>query len=223
MMENKRGIPIPTIKRFPSYLRLLKVFKEEGREMVSATMLAEELGLKPIQVRKDISFTGLEGKPRVGFEVEKLIDAIISVLGWDNVTDAIIIGAGHLGSALARYEGFGCYGLKIVAAFDTAEEKWGTGIGEVPIYPFDHLRQYIAENHVNIAVLAVPADEAQAVADRLVALGIMAIWNFAPKDIKVPSRVVLQRTELATSFAVLSARVKRVMESREFNEEDDSW
>ncbi len=128
-MENKRGIPIPTIKRFPSYLRLLNVFKEEGREMASATMLAEELNLKPIQVRKDISFTGIEGKPKVGFEVDKLINAIISVLGWDNATDAIIIGAGHLGSALARYEGFGSYGLRIVAAFDTAEEKWGTNVG----------------------------------------------------------------------------------------------
>ncbi|HOE89232.1 MAG TPA: redox-sensing transcriptional repressor Rex [Sphaerochaeta sp.] len=222
-MESKRGIPIPTIKRFPSYLRLLNVFKEEGREMASATMLAEELNLKPIQVRKDISFTGIEGKPKVGFEVDKLINAIISVLGWDNATDAIIIGAGHLGSALARYEGFGSYGLRIVAAFDTAEEKWGTNVGDVPIHPFDHLHRYIEENHVNIAVLTVPADEAQHVADQLVALGIMAIWNFAPKDIKVPSRVVLQRTDLATSFAVLSAKVKRVMESREFNEEDDSW
>jgi redox-sensing transcriptional repressor len=154
-MENKRGIPIPT-------------------------MLAEELNLKPIQVRKDISFTGLEGKPKVGFDVDKLID--------------------------------------------TAEEKWGTSIGDVPIYPFNQLHRYIEENHVNIAVLTVPANEAQHVADRLVALGIMAIWNFAPKDIKVPSRVVLQRTDLATSFAVLSAKVKRVMEHREFNEEeDDLW
>lgn len=222
-MENKRGIPIPTIKRFPSYLRLLKVFKEEGREMVSATMLAEELNLKPIQVRKDISFTGLEGKPKVGFDVDKLIDAIISVLGWDNATDAIIIGAGRLGSALARYEGFESYGLKIVAAFDVAEEKCGTSVGDVPIYPFDQLHRYIEENHVNIAVLTVPADEAQHVADQLVALGIMAIWNFAPKDIKVPSGVVLQRTDLATSFAVLSAKVKRVMEHRELKEEDGSW
>lgn len=222
-MENNRGIPIPTIKRLPSYLRLLKAFKEEGKEMVSATMLAEELALKPIQVRKDISFTGLEGKPKVGFDVERLIEAIISVLGWDNATDAIIVGSGHLGSALARYEGFGTYGLKIVAAFDTAEEKWGTKIGGVPVFSFDQLHQYIEENHVNIAVLTVPADEAQHVADQLVALGIMAIWNFAPKDLKLPSRVVVQRTDLATSFAVLSAKVKQVMDSREFNEEDESW
>ncbi|MDD3057124.1 MAG: redox-sensing transcriptional repressor Rex [Sphaerochaeta sp.] len=223
MNTTNRGIPIPTIKRFPSYLRLLKGYRDEGMQTVSATVLAEELGLKPIQVRKDISCTGIEGKPKVGFTVIKLIDAIIHTLGWDNATDAILIGAGHLGSALARYEGFESYGLKIVAAFDIDPSKCGSFLGEVPVFPLDQLSRYIEENHVNIGVLAVPAVQAQEVAELLVSCGILAIWNFAPKDLKLPERVVVQRTDLATSFAVLSAKVKRKMNKEELLGEEDEW
>lgn len=223
MNTTNRGIPIPTIKRFPSYLRLLKGYRDEGMQTVSATVLAEELGLKPIQVRKDISCTGIEGKPKVGFTVIKLIDAIIHTLGWDNATDAILIGAGHLGSALARYEGFESYGLKIVAAFDIDPSKCGSFLGEVPVFPLDQLSRYIEENHVNIGVLAVPAVQAQEVAELLVSCGILAIWNFAPKDLKLPERVVVQRTDLATSFAVLSAKAKRKMNKEELLGEEDEW
>lgn len=223
MNTTNRGIPIPTIKRFPSYLRLLKGYRDEGMQTVSATVLAEELGLKPIQVRKDISCTGIEGKPKVGFTVIKLIDAIIHTLGWDNATDAILIGAGHLGSALARYEGFESYGLKIVAAFDIDTSKCGSFLGDVPVFALDQLSRYIEENHVNIGVLAVPAAQAQEVAELLVSCGILAIWNFAPKDLKLPERVVVQRTDLATSFAVLSAKVKRKMSKEELLGEEDEW
>lgn len=218
-----KDIPIPTIKRLPSYLRLLKQYLEEGQTMVSATTLAEELGLKPIQVRKDISCTGIEGRPKVGFTIAGLIGAIIHTLGWDNTTDAILVGAGHLGSALARYEGFDTYGLKIVAAFDIDEVKWGAKLGEVPVYPISDIRGYLNANHVNIGVLAVPASHAQEVAELLVSCGIMAIWNFAPKDLKLPKRVVVQRTDLATSFAVLSAKVKRNISDEELASEVDEW
>ncbi len=218
-----KDIPIPTIKRLPSYLRLLKQYREEGKKMVSATTLAEELGLKPIQVRKDISCTGIEGKPKVGFTVTRLIDAIIHTLGWDNSTDAILVGAGHLGSALARYEGFDSYGLKIVAAFDIDEVKWGATLGEVPVYSISEVREYLKAHHVNIGVLAVPAVHAQEVAELLVSCGIMAIWNFAPKDLKLPEGVVVQRTDLATSFAVLSAKVKRRINDEDLASDIDEW
>lgn len=218
-----RDIPIPTIKRLPSYLRLLKQYLEQGQKMVSATTLAEELGLKPIQVRKDISCTGIEGRPKVGFAITGLIDAIIHTLGWDNSTDAILVGAGHLGSALARYEGFDTYGLKIVAAFDIDAVKWGARLGEVPVYSIADISEYLKANHVNIGVLAVPAMHAQEVAELLVSCGIMAIWNFAPKDLKLPERVVVQRTDLATSFAVLSAKVKRKISDEDLVNEVDEW
>lgn len=223
MSSEYNGIPIPTIKRLPSYLRLLKVYRDEGMEMISATLLADELGLKPIQVRKDISCTGIEGKPKVGFSVSGLIEAIVETLGWDNATDAILVGVGHLGTALARYEGFGNYGLKIVAAFDADEQKWGKMVGTVPIYNPDEMGSYIQENHVNIAVIAVPAEQAQVVADRVVGYGVRAIWNFAPKDLKLDEDVVIQRTDLATSFAVLSAQVKLRLEQKKYRSGSSAW
>ncbi len=210
-VRNVPTISIPTIKRFPSYLRMLRQYELEGHDWISATKLAEELGLKPIQVRKDVSCTGVEGRPKVGFEVAALIRAITHCLGWDNSTDALVVGAGHLGSALARYEGFDSYGLRIVAVFDRDPAKCGTYLGGVPVLPLERLQMFIKENRINIAVIAVPALQAQAVADLLVKCGIRAIWNFAPKDLKLPSDVVLQRTDLATSFAVLSAKLRRMM------------
>lgn len=210
-IELRSSISIPTIKRFPSYLRILRQYEEAGHDWVSATKLAEELSLKPIQVRKDMSCTGVEGRPKVGFEISSLIRAITHCLGWDNSTDALVVGAGHLGSALARYEGFESYGLRIVAMFDRDPEKCGKTLGEVDILPLEKLQMFIKENRINIAAIAVPANQAQAVADLLIKCGIRAIWNFAPKDLKIPPGVVLQRTDLATSFAVLSAKLRRMM------------
>jgi len=212
-------ISIPTIKRFPSYLRLLRQYKDEGQQWISATKLAGELGLTAIQVRKDMAGTGVEGKPKVGFEIDALINAIVQNLGWDTATDAILIGAGHLGVALSRYEGFASYGLSIVAAFDKDSEKFGRPIGKTVVYPMDDVKNFVTEHHIHIAVITVPAEAAQEVADTLVDAGIRAIWNFAPKDLRLPSNVVLQRTDLATSFAVLSAKCNRLSDRCGNNDE----
>ena len=205
-------ISIPTIKRFPSYLRLLRQYREEGELWVSATRLAEELSLTAIQVRKDMAGTGVEGRPKVGFEIDALIAAIVENLGWDNATDAILIGAGHLGVALARYEGFASYGLQIVAAVDKDPAKSGRPIGNTTVYPMEQMKSFVTDNAINIAVITVPAEAAQEVADELVDAGIKAIWNFAPKDLRLPGHIVLQRTDLATSFAVLSAKCRRLFD-----------
>lgn len=205
-------ISIPTIKRFPSYLRLLRQYREEGQQWISATVLAGELGLTPIQVRKDMAGTGVEGKPKVGFEIDALIAAIVQNLGWDTATEAILIGAGHLGVALSRYEGFASYGLSIVAVFDSDPEKYGRPIGKTVVYPMNELKDFVASRGIAIAVITVPSEAAQEVADTLVDAGIKAIWNFAPKDLHLPPHVVLQRTDLATSFAVLSAKCKRLFD-----------
>ena len=207
-MENdiKQIVPIPTVKRFPLYLRILKQKKEKGATNISATTLAQELDLKPIQVRKDISCTGIEGKPKVGFVIDELIASITHALGWDNATDALIVGAGNLGKALAQYGGFESYGLRMVAIFDK-----------------DPINHYIKSHRIAIAVVAVPAANAQAVADLLVKCGIRGIWNFAPKNLKLPPEVVMQRTDLATSFAVLSVKLRKKYGSfgdSEFDDED---
>lgn len=209
------SIPIPTVKRFPSYLRILHQEKDNGKKYISATALAEELGLKPIQVRKDISCTGIEGKPKIGFDIDELIHYIIHVLGWDNTTDALVIGAGNLGTAIAKYEGFRSYGLKIVAIFDNSPEKIGAKVGDLTVQSMDNLESYISDSRVTIAVIAVPAARAQDVADQLVQCGIRGIWNFAPKDLKTPDSVVVQRTDLATHFAVLSVKLGRKINDKD--------
>ncbi len=205
-------VPIPTVKRFPSYLRILRQCQSEGMEFISATILAEELGLKPIQVRKDISYTGIEGKPKVGFVVDELIDYITHSLGWDNAAKALIVGVGNLGKAITMYEGFAAYGLSIVAAFDKDPNKIGTKVGSLTVLSTDELKSFIESSGISIAVITVPASSAQSVADDLVSYGIKGIWNFAPKDLKIPSDVVMQRTDLATSFAVLSVKMRALFE-----------
>ena len=215
-------IPLPSVRRFPSYLRILLQRKEAGERNISATQLSEELGLTSIQVRKDLASTGIEGKPKIGFSIDELIVAITHSLGWDNLTEALIIGAGNLGSALAAYDGFSAYGLKIVAIFDKDPSKIGKKIGELTILPVDTINQYIKDNRVTIAVIAVPANQAQATADMLVKCGIRGIWNFAPKNLKVPEYVVMQRTDLAASFAVLSVMLRRKYREETDQEDDDN-
>ena len=222
-IDNHQVVPIPTVKRFPLYLRILKQKKEKGIANISATTLAEELDLKPIQVRKDISCTGIEGKPKVGFVIDEPIASITHALGWDNSTDALIVGAGNLGKALAQYGGFESYGLRMVAIFDKDPEKVGRRCGNLTILPMDSINNYIKTHRVSIAVITVPATNAQAVADLLVKCGIRGIWNFAPKNLKLPPEVVMQRTDLATSFAVLSVKLRKKyvsLEDNEFEEEN---
>lgn len=217
----KHKIPIPTIKRFPSYLRLMKKYNEEGRNTISATILAKDLGLNPIQVRKDLSFSGIEGKPKVGFKVVELIESLTNSLGWDNVTDAIILGAGNLGKALIAYEGFENYGFQIVAAFDKNPEKEGLTVGKVKVRSLVKMEEYIIENRINIAILAVPVAQAQVTAELLVKCGIKAIWSFVPLDLRLPSRIAVQRTDLATSFAVLAQKLKTKIDNKETLPESD--
>lgn len=217
-------ISMPSVRRFPSYLRILMQNRESGHKTISATQLAEELGLTPIQVRKDLASTGIEGRPKVGFSIDELISSITHALGWDNLTEALIVGAGNLGSALAAYDGFSAYGLRIVAIFDKDPSKIGKRIGDLTVLPVDGINQYIKNNRVTIAVIAVPANQAQATADMLVKCGIRGIWNFAPKNLKVPEDVVMQRTDLAASFAVLSVLLRRkYREETDQNEEGEEY
>ena len=134
----------------------------------------------------------------------------------------MIIGAGNLGSALAAYNGFSAYGLKIVAIFDKDPDKIGKNVGDLVVQPVDRINQYIRSNRVTIAVIAVPANQAQATADMLIKCGIRGLWNFAPVNLKVPEDVVLQRTDLAASFAVLSVMLRRkYREETEWNDDEE--
>ena len=195
---------IPTIRRLPSYLYLVRKAKEDGVEIISGTVIANELDLEPIQVRKDLASTGIIGKPRVGYKVTDLIDAIEKFLNWNKKHNALLIGAGNLGTALLGYKEFTKNGLNFMAAFDINDEKVGTEVHKTKIYHIDSLADFIEKESAQIAVLTVRSGIAQEVADQIIAAGIKTIWNFTKVKLKVPSDVLLLKEDLSSSYAVLS-------------------
>lgn len=196
------------VKRFPLYLRVLRDMAAEGDTYASGAVVAKTLALDPIMVRKDLSQTGVRGTPRRGFPLNEIIDAIEHFLGWHAPAEAVLAGAGRLGSALLGYAGFRDQGFTIIAAFDTNPKRRGPGAG-VPIYPAAQIEPIVRRLKVVLGILTVPADQAQAVADALVAGGIRGIWNFTPVQLTVPSDVMVKREDLAASLAVLSHRLRR--------------
>ncbi len=205
--DREVSVPLPTIRRLPMYFALLQRAAQESQTSVSSSQLAGALGLEPIQVRKDLEAVGVTGQPRVGFPVAELIQAIERFLGWDNVTDAFIIGAGHLGTALAGYRGFESKGLNVVALFDNDPRKIGQTIHGKEVLSIDKLGNLASRLHVHIAILTVPAEVAASVAQLAIDAGIQAIWNFTPTQLVVPEHVILERVDLAASLAVLSSKL----------------
>lgn len=195
---------IPTIRRLPSYLYLVRKAKEDGMEIISGTVIANELDLEPIQVRKDLASTGIIGKPRVGYKVTDLIDAIEKFLNWDKEHNAILVGAGNLGSALLGYKEFITNGLNFMAAFDIDESKIGTEISKTKIFNISELQDFVRKENIQIAVLTVRSGIAQDVADQIIDSGIKTIWNFTKVKLKVPKDVLLLKEDLSSSYAVLS-------------------
>jgi len=207
--SSDKKYPVPTIRRLPSYLRVIKALDFEGREFVSATDIANELGIDSIKVRKDLAYTEATGKPRVGYRITELMHGIRSIIGWDRNSEAILVGAGCLGSALLGFPGFSKRGLNFVAAFDADREKYGTYVHECEIKPIEELEKFITERLIEIAVLTVPSFAAQQVTDRLVNAGIKGIWNFSPVRLKVPPSVVVQSENLMSGLAVFMVRMAR--------------
>lgn len=205
-MERKE-ISKSVLKRLPGYLNYLKGMPEGGSPYISATSLAAALGMGEVQVRKDLAMVSDGGRPKVGYLRESLIDDISQFLGYDNTTDAILVGAGKLGQALLGYIGFEAYGLNILAAFDEKPQTEATDDGR-PIYSMDKLDAFCRNNKVLMGIITVPAAHAQDVCDQLIACGIKAIWNFAPVHLDVPANILVQNENMATSLAVLSMHLQ---------------
>ncbi len=211
--DKKSGIPLPTIRRLPLYASILLAARNKKMEYISSSYIANELNLEPIQVRKDLSGIGITGQAKIGFPVEELIEAIEKCLGWNNRTDAIIVGAGHLGAALAGYKGFKEHGLNIVALFDADEQKVGTFINDKEVFDMKRLSYLIKRLHILIGILTVPAESAQYCADIMIESGIKAIWNFTPTKLQVPKDVIVERVDLAASLAVLSNKLQTLIKN----------
>ena len=204
---DKKTISKSVLKRLAGYLAYLKSMPENAPSHISATALANALGMGEVQVRKDLAMVSDGGRPKIGYLRESLIDDIEQFLGYDNTTDAVLIGAGKLGQALMAYKGFDEYGLNILAAFDAAPTREKTDEGK-PIYHIDKLAQFCRTHKVLMGIITVPAEGAQAVADQLITGGIKAIWNFAPTHLDVPANILVQNENMATSLAVLSVHLQ---------------
>lgn len=209
-MRSIKLASLPTIKRLPSYLHVIENVQKEGHQFISGTVIAEELDLEPIQVRKDLAITGIVGRPRIGFPVEELIDAIYRFLHWDHQHRAIVVGAGSLATALMGYTEFTRRGLSIVAGFDVDQTKIGSVINGKPVYAIDEIDARLPTLGASIAVLTVPSSSAQDVAERVIAAGITAIWNFTNVKLKVPDGIIVQKEDLSSGYAVLSVKIRTV-------------
>jgi redox-sensing transcriptional repressor len=203
-------IPRPSLRRLPVYLREVKALRRSGAEWVSCTTLAEAVERDATLVRKDISYTGITGKPKVGYHVPELAKALEHFIGWDNETDAFLAGVGNLGAALLGYSGFAGNGLNIVCGFDSDPAKIGTTVHGREILALTKLPNLALRMHVEIGIIAVPAGAAQAVAELMISGGIRALWNFAPAQVDVPEDVIVENEDLSASLAVLSRRLARL-------------
>ena len=202
--DRQSTLPLPTIRRYPAYLRLIKERMAAGEEEISSAALAAALGIDPVLARKDLAMMGIPGRPRWGYPARELVEAMRRALGWDNATDAALIGCGSLGHALVGYGGFAEQHLSIVVAFDAKAELQGQMVHGVEVRPMTDIGRLVRRMRIQLGILTVPDDAAQECADALVAAGVKGIWNFTSVQLSVPDDVIVQSVDLAQSLAVLS-------------------
>ena len=206
---NGNSIPKATLGRLPWYLQYLKSLPDIKGATISATAIAKGLSLGDVQVRKDLAAISGAGKPRIGYELSKLIVDLERHLGYGGLTSAVLVGAGKLGRALLDYDGFEEFGVKIVAGFDCNERALQIGKNTKLILPIKDIEAYCKENNVKLGIITVGGGSAQEVCDKLVASGIKAIWNFAPCTLKAPSSIILKQENLALSLAYLNNQISK--------------
>ena len=197
-------IPQKTVYRLSLYFRIVERLHQNRIETVSSAALAKAAGVKPTQLRKDLTYFGQFGTRGLGYKVESLVTQLASVLRTARFQPVILVGAGNLGSALIHYDGFAKEGFEIVAAFDIRPDRAKSGSLKIPMLPMNHLKEFISEHSVKLAILTVPGTNAQAVTNELVDAGIQAILNFSPSILQVPSNVVVNNVNLAIELENLS-------------------
>ena len=196
-----------TLSRVPIYLRYLKESLVEENSTISAPKIAKGVSLGEVQVRKDLSLVSGRGKPRTGYQRAQLIKDLENCLGASNLTNAVLVGAGKLGSALLEYGGFEEFGVRIVAGFDCNQEVINSS--KNAILSVDVIQDFCSKNDIKIGIITVGQGSAQAVCDKLVACGVKAIWNFAPCTLSVPQGVLLKQERLALSLAHLNSQIEK--------------
>lgn len=206
-MKNLK-IPEATVSRLSVYSRFLEEVEKRGITSISSGEIAEGIGGTPAQVRKDLAYFGEFGTRGVGYNVHSLNEQMVKILGLGKTWKVILVGAGNLGSALSQYKGFRDRGFDIIAVFDNDLKKVGLMLNGIAIYPISQIADFINENDVRIAIIAVPAAYAQDVADTMVDTKIQGILNFAPVVLTVPEEIETRNVDLAVNLEVLSFNIE---------------
>lgn len=204
-----RGIPDATVARLPVYLRALNALTEQGVSTCSSNDLAENAGVNPAKLRKDLSYLGSYGTRGVGYDVEYLRYQIAREIGQTQDWDVVIVGVGNLGSALSAYQGFSTRGIRVAALVDADPKRVGTTISGITVSSLDDLPAIVEERAISIGIIATPGTAAQEVADRLVAAGVTSILNFAPALVQVPEGVDVRKVDLSIELQILAYHEQR--------------
>lgn len=200
-------VPEPAIGRLPWYLACISEMRAEGVEYVSSTAISHQLNVDASQIAKDLSYLNIKGKTRIGYDVRQLEEGLSDFLGFHRRHNAVMMGVGSLGRALITDSGLQRYGLNIVAGIDTNPALALTSINGVRIYPPHRLKELVRELGIQIGIIAVPIEFAQAVSDSICEAGIRAIWNFTPSRIRVPEGVVVTNTSIYSHLALIYNRL----------------
>lgn len=212
--QGPAAVPPAVVNRLSMYLRELQHLIDDGKETTSSSQLGRQLGFTDAQVRKDLAHFGHFGHPGIGYRCDELVGAIRKILGTDREWRVALVGVGNLGRALLGYRGFHRQGFRLVAAFDTDASIVGSEIEGVPIHHLSQLTEIVSQEHVELGLVAVPAGDAQEVADQLVSAGVGGILNFAPVTLKVPDGVSKVGVDLARELEqVTFAVANRLRES----------
>lgn len=203
-------VSLKQIERYPIYLNVLLSLRNSGINKVNSRLLADALGCSEEQVRKDLQIVSPHSsKPGCSRDVNLLINHLKEYLGYNKVDKAVLVGVGHLGSALLSFKGFEDYGLEIVAGFDIDPSLTGETINDKPVYSIFNLDNKIKELGVDVAIVATPKDVTQEIVNKLINSGIKAIWNFVPIHLVVPENIIVENMDLARSLAVFFHRINK--------------
>ncbi|MEO6197911.1 MAG: redox-sensing transcriptional repressor Rex [Dehalococcoidia bacterium] len=201
-------IPLVVIDRLPLYARALAALESQGRFVVSSRDLGEAVEVSDAQIRKDLAYFGRFGKQGRGYDVQKLLDELRRILGLNRQWRMVLVGTGRLGRAILGYEGFAPQGFRITHAFDSDPAMVGTDIGGLTVHNTTEIEALLAEASVDIGIVAVPAETAQSVIDRLVQCGIKAILNYTPVTAHVPADVQMKRIDPVLSLQGMTYHLK---------------
>ena len=202
-------VPEPTLRRLPGYLYFLEGVREEGIINISAPAIANRLKCDSTQVVKDLAYTGIKGKPGVGYNTYELIHSLEIFLGFNRINEAFLVGTGNLGSALMAYQEHQSLGLKIIAGFDIDEKKIGNSIGGIHVLEYNKMFNLAERLSVMIGIITTPGHAAQEVAEDMVSCGIKAIWNFSQANLNLPEEIIVQNTSMSSYAAILLHKLQK--------------